>query len=581
MFIKNIKIINESNGKIIREQTFHKGTNFVVDSEDSASHNTVGKTTFLNLINIALGAKEKKLLYYNKETNSTNEELKKYIINNKISVQLNLNDTDQDIELNVALYPRGKRSINGKNYSQNEYNAKLNSIIFKNEQNIPTFRQLLKSFLRIDLGKDDNSFLRNLPITTTISTYRAVYNYLFEISDSREDTERDKLNRRIRDVEQAKKRYKEVSNVSEKYELEQIIATLRIDEGKLSQKLNDMVSRSDFEKNRNHFNNVRNKYTRLLQKIDNIKFYIKENNNNINENETKSKEISNSLIHVFFNEVHDLIPDLNKEFNELVEFNRNIQKNKIKYFTEINEKAKLELQALEKQKNELVEKNKDYISLIQNNNIDEYYRLSDECQKIRESIANKQSQLDELNNFETEISNLKSKLKDLNENIKNSTDYSDRMRQFNKYFRPYALKINGKQPLLTYNPDIKEFPLKISALSSGVGTGSTKSLIAAYDLAYQKFAQELNKNVPNFIVQDVLENIEGENLRSIINISNKLNVQYIIAILKEKLDSSGLSEKEQKRLTVVSLSNKDKLFKDNDNRENFEDSEFLLGKMDR
>lgn len=59
MFIKNIKIINESNGKIIREQTFHKGTNFVVDSENSASHNTVGKTTFLNLINIALGAKEK------------------------------------------------------------------------------------------------------------------------------------------------------------------------------------------------------------------------------------------------------------------------------------------------------------------------------------------------------------------------------------------------------------------------------------------------------------------------------------------------------------------------------------------
>lgn len=570
MFIKKIKIIKEKNSEIIREQQFHHGANFVVDTEDSTHHNKAGKTTFLNLINIALGAKDKKRLYYNSETNSVNEELRDYIINNKISIQLDLINEKKNFILNVALYPRGKRSINGIEYNQKEYNSELNKIIFKNKQDTPKFRQLLKSFLRIDLGKDDNSFLRNLPITTSISTYRAIYNYLFDISDPKEDTDRDLINKKLREVEQAKKRYKEVSNVPEKYELEQIISALKQDEDNLNRKLNDIINRKNFEENRRHFNSVRNKYTKLLQEIDDIKFHIKQNKNSIGENETKNKEISSSLVHDFFDEVNSLVPNLNKEFNELVAFNESIQKNKIRYFTEINKGLNHKLKNLENQKEKLVTKNKEYISLIKDDKIDEYYKLNEEYKRIQESINNKQNQLNELNNFEVEINKLNQKVNSLDKEKEKGVKYSDRMHQFNQYFRPFALSINGEHPLLTYNPDIKKFPLTISALNSGTGTGTTKSLIAAYDLAYQKFAQDLNKNVPNFIVQDVLENIEGKNLKSIIKIANQLDAQYIIAILKEKLDSAGLSEREQRELTVVRLSNKDRLFKDNKKSDNIQ-----------
>lgn len=95
---------------------------------------------------------------------------------------------------------------------------------------------------------------------------------------------------------------------------------------------------------------------------------------------------------------------------------------------------------------------------------------------------------------------------------------------------------------------------------SGTSTGTRKSLIAAYDLAYQHFARSIGKKVPNFVVHDVIENIEGKNLHSIFDRANESGSQYIIAVLKEKLDSSDIEEEKYEEHTVLTLSADDKLF---------------------
>lgn len=50
MFIKSLRIRKTTTDEIIREVLFHKGANLIVDTEDSESHNRVGKTTFLKLL---------------------------------------------------------------------------------------------------------------------------------------------------------------------------------------------------------------------------------------------------------------------------------------------------------------------------------------------------------------------------------------------------------------------------------------------------------------------------------------------------------------------------------------------------
>lgn len=67
-------------------------------------------------------------------------------------------------------------------------------------------------------------------------------------------------------------------------------------------------------------------------------------------------------------------------------------------------------------------------------------------------------------------------------------------------------------------------------------------------------------HAPRFVVHDVVENVEGDDLRTIISIANDIDAQYIVAVLKEKLDSSHISRTEQKKLTILQLSDDDKLF---------------------
>lgn len=133
------------------------------------------------------------------------------------------------------------------------------------------------------------------------------------------------------------------------------------------------------------------------------------------------------------------------------------------------------------------------------------------------------------------------------------------MASFNRHFKALAKKINDEEPLLVYNPQTGDFPVSISDMS-GTSTGTRKSLLAAYDLAYQQFAAEHNMQVPNFVVHDVMESIEGADLHAIVDAANAIDCQYIVAVLKEKLDSSHISQEEQERMQILCLSMDDMVF---------------------
>ena len=159
------------------------------------------------------------------------------------------------------------------------------------------------------------------------------------------------------------------------------------------------------------------------------------------------------------------------------------------------------------------------------------------------------------------INSTQEKIDSLKEEIeKDANQYESKMNIFNRFFKDFSSKITGEQAILTYNTNPDKFPLSLQNID-GTSTGTRKSLIAAYDLAYQHFAKEIKKPIPNIIAHDVLENIEGNSLQSIIRIANNSDTQYIVAVLKEKLDSSKIPRNEQEKLTVITLSDEKKLFK--------------------
>lgn len=62
------------------------------------------------------------------------------------------------------------------------------------------------------------------------------------------------------------------------------------------------------------------------------------------------------------------------------------------------------------------------------------------------------------------------------------------------------------------------------------------------------------------MVHDVLESVEGEDFRATLKEANSQPSQYIVAVLKEKLNSSEIAEKKQRKMIVLELSDTDRLF---------------------
>jgi hypothetical protein len=566
MLIRCLRIINQVDDYELRTVKFHSGANFIVDTDDSKQHNKVGKTTFLKLIDVALGARDRRLIYFDSETNSLEGNLEKYIRSNKSMVELTLVDNLSNPKtthiLKVGLYKNSPYFIDGKRLKQNDYREKLNLFLFDNDKNTPRFRQLIHSFVRISMSGDTNTFLRNIP-SGTKSDYRSVYNFLFNISDPSLDQERGKIIKSLAAVKEAMKQFSQIQNSQSSTQTMQVISSLRNEQKRLIHELDDIVSQDTFEKNRQKLTEARTEYTNLADQIAILEYRLRINKKLILDTQKDANQATNNdLTKDFFKEMKTLLPNISKSFNELVTFNKQLFLNKIKYIEQLNADLKSRIKLLKDRQDRLTKNNQDLLSLVATDKLDEYTELSAQLAKRNQEIIQQEQLLLSLNKFEKKKDSLESQLTLLNRksNETNSV-FPKKIEQFNIFFTRFAEKINGERPMLTYNPDVNQFPLAIKDLN-GTSTGTRKSLIAAYDFAYQKFAKSENKQIPNFVVHDVMENIEGVNLKTTINIANETGTQYIVALLKEKLDSSGFSKEDQSKYELIKLSSSNRIFDD-------------------
>lgn len=566
VFIKSLSIISKNADVVLRKLEFRNGVNFIVDSEKSEKHNKVGKTTCLKLLDLSLGAKNKDAIFKDYETQSVNEQLRLFIENQKIYTDLVLiddfNSPSKEVSIKTELFSRGKRYINGEKTSYDEVNKYLNKLLFGNSSQKPSFRSTIKSFVRILMTKDNTQFLKVLDNFSNISEYRAIYNYLFDISDPKNDLELGKLKQELKKIKSKEENYKKTNTVDDVVKIKQINVAIDKEIDRLEKEINDLVDKKAFEKNRVHINDIRKKYEEISRQLSKIDFDILQLQKYIKEAEEKSQRIVNQeLANDFFQEISELLPSITKTFLDLVEFNSQLSRNKLSYFNDRMQELIREKENKENILTELTEKNSEFISLVEENKVDLYYDKLNQLDELKIKKVKNDSTITSLGNIEEQKQSIEKRLSELEMIVKNNeVEYQKKMDVFNSYFRSVAGRINKEQPVLLYNPKTDEFPVSIGQLSEGTSTGTRKSLIAAYDIAYQLFAREIKKVTPHFIIHDVLESIEGDDIRALVDEVENNPMQYISAILKEKLVSSGMSTEKQNEIIVLELSMKDRLF---------------------
>ena len=134
-------------------------------------------------------------------------------------------------------------------------------------------------------------------------------------------------------------------------------------------------------------------------------------------------------------------------------------------------------------------------------------------------------------------------------------------KKFNQIFAGYCDKLYGEKYLLAYNENWKaegKFPISIASLGGNVGTGKKKAVIVAYDLAYMQYSIDAGIKVPQFVIHDKMENTHINQLKTIFEICEKIEGQYIIPILRERIDKIENSFIE--KATVLELSSTNNFF---------------------
>ncbi|MDO9578886.1 MAG: DUF2326 domain-containing protein [Candidatus Cloacimonadales bacterium] len=565
MFLKSLKILNRAS--IIREITFHKGINLIVDEtpEDpskTSTGNNVGKTTVLRLVDYCFGGDGKNIYQDTEFKKQPNTFVENFLKENDIIIEIELvadldDPTSESVLIRRNFLQRSKKiqEANGENIpNNNEFDKKLKKIIFKSEVDKPTFRQIISKNIRDEKNKMTN-IVKVLSSFASSEVYEALYLFWLGI-DTNELDQKQKLSESKKREENFQKRLKKEGALS--LVLQQLaFINSKIEE--LSQEKELFVINENYGNDIDELNKTKaelNSVSTLLSRLEMRRDLILESKEEL---ENEHSKIDTSQIKQLYERANTLIPNLQVSFEDTIKFHNDLLSEKLKYITKelpelevsINQ-TRGRLKALQRKESLLTLNIKksgftEDLELI----VIELNKLSERKGGLDEQKRLWESSIEKLKNIETELNGI-------NEGITSGDDLiQSRITLFNKYFSDLSNQLYGEYYLLSTQQTEKGYDLIVTNTEGNPSTGKKKGQIAAFDFAYMKFADSIDINCLHFVMHDQLENIHDNQLNTIVEVANQLNGQYIVPILRDKVpENINISEYE-----VLSLSQTDKLFR--------------------
>ncbi len=365
---------------IIREITFNeKGLSLIVDNTPEniiESGNSVGKSTAIKIIDLCLGAKSVRELYYDSDTRSENIEVKDFLSENKVQAELILLDVNKNIySIKRDLFPHGKKYIFDDEYNKDEFGAELKKIIFGLNEPRPTFRQLIPKFVRLENTAED-SMIKFLPMMTSNDVYDTIYCFLFQIYSDKLVNQKSEIIEKISECQktvQALEKSKSITSLSVLKQSLEIINSDLDDLYNKRQKLSYMdIYRDELDTKRKltlRINDIQEKMELLEFEIDNIEKSI------LKLSEEK-RDIDFDTLSAIYDEAKSYIPELQKNFEDMVNFHNTMIQNRIDF---IQQQLKSKHELLEQYSQQLgsilEEKEKVTIEALDEGRLDELNML--------------------------------------------------------------------------------------------------------------------------------------------------------------------------------------------------------------
>jgi uncharacterized protein YydD (DUF2326 family) len=561
MFLKQLNIYNED--ILIREIPFHKGINLIVDETKSEnkteSGNSVGKTTVLRLIDFCLDGNGKNI-YIDPEFKTTNNKIEQFLKGNNIRILLTLcEDIDDltsreiEIERNFLNYKSKIQKVNGEALSNDEFPKVLKDLIYNSQSDKPTLKQLKSKNIRDEKNKLIHT-LKVLDAFTTDVEYELLFLFWLGIDT---DSSKDKLVRDKHLEEKLQTRLRKESNLSQ---INQSLIIVNKEIADLNSKKELFNLNEKYEEELQLLNLTKSQINQISTKLSRLelrKELILESKTNL---EKDYSDVDTVQIKRMYQKAKSLIPNVQKTFEQTLSFHNEMIQQKISYITEELPNLEIEINKEKRNLNSLIIKEKTLSeSLNKSGAIDDLQIIINDLNSYYE----KKGKLEEQKRlWEKSNDNLKQIQKKLDTIIKSiiSKDelIQERITEFNNFFSDISSRLDGLHSLLSAENVDGVYKFKIGNIEGNPGTGSKKSQMASFDLAYIKFADSLGIPCLHFVLQDQIENVHSNQITNLLTeIVDEVNCQYVLPVLRDKLPT----DIDIKHFEILSLSQSDKLFK--------------------
>jgi uncharacterized protein YydD (DUF2326 family) len=562
MFLKSLAIHNDD--ALIREINFHKGINLIVDETKSKdkteSGNSVGKTTVLRLIDFCLDGSGSNI-YIDPEFKNTNKKIESFLKENNILITLklieDLNDENSKtiiIQRNFLSYKNKVQKINGETLNNDDFSSTLKELIFDSTEKQPTLKQLKSKNIRDEKNKLTQT-IRVLPQNiTTDAIYESLHLFWFGIDV---DTSKDRLVRDKNIEEKLQVRLRKESNLSQ---INQSLIIINKQIEVLNKKKEDFNLNEKFEEELQTLNNIKSKINKIsttLSRLELRKDLILESKEDF---EKDVSTVNIEQIKRMYEKAKSFIPNIQRTFEETVVFHNDMIQQKVAYITEELPNLEIEINQFKRSLNSLI---------IQEKSLSESLNKSGAIEDLQLIISELNSYYEKKGNFEEQkrlweksnnnLKKLNDKIDKINLNILSKDELiQQRIEVFNSYFSDISSRLDGVHSLLSADNEGGIYKFKIDNIEGNPGTGSKKSQMASFDLAYIKFADSQNIPCLHFILQDQIENVHSNQISNLLTeIVEEVNCQYVLPVLRDKLPGNI----DIKPLEILSLKQSDKLFR--------------------
>lgn len=565
MFIKSLEITTPT--KVIREISFHKGLNLIVDETANTlteTGNNVGKTTVLRLIDFCLG-KEAKSIYIDPENRRTDYTLvKDFLITNEVTIILTLtNDFEKDdvvIRRNFLQRNKAIREINGVQYKDTDFEDGLMAHIFPELKiDKPTFRQIISHNIRYEELRLINT-LKILNSYTNDVEYETLYLFMFGCRFD-EGNVRQELLVNIQNENKFKSR---LERNETKNTYESVLSVINDDIKKLDNKKSQLNLNPDFEKDLNNLNQIKFLINSLSSDL--IALNIRKDiiNETLKEFDAQKANIDLSQLNLIYQQASALIPKLQKRFEDLVAYHNQMLDQKAKFLKEdlpnleIQIKNKnYELKRLFFQEQELTDK------LVKSDTFEDLEQIINKLNDLYRKKGEYESIVSQITEVETNLKQYSDELETIDKQLFSSSFeecVKIQLNKFNRIFAEISEQLYGERYIITHEIVTNRQGQKVYKFKShnvNFSSGKKQGEITCFDIAYTIFADENNIPCLHFLLNDKKELMHDNQLVKIADIVSKYNIQFVASILKDKIPEEWDNEEN----FIVKLSQSDKLFR--------------------